>query len=350
MSERNMRAMMYMEPGRLELHEVAVPKPGPDELLVRVRAATTCGTDLKTYKRGYHLLTPPTLFGHEYAGDIVEMGNDVRGFEVGMRVVAHNSAPCHRCHYCTRGQENLCENLLLNYGAYAEYITVPGPIVALNTFVVPDHVPYEVAALTEPLSAVVHGHRLLSIGHGETVAVIGAGGPIGLMHVQLSKLAGAVQVIAVDMNPKRLEMAARLGATHTVDASAEDTAERIRELTAGIGVDVAIESAGSLAAWNTAVDVARKGGRAQFFGGLKGGTAIELDTYRIHYDELTLIGTHHATPLDVRKAYDLIVTGTIDAGALITEERPLEELEEALLRMGSGDAIKVALKPELSVR
>ena len=139
MSEKKtMRAMMYLGPEQLELRETPIPKPGPGEILVRIRSATTCGTDAKTYRRGHHLMQPPTTFGHEFAGDIVEVGEDVIDFKAGMRVVPHNSAPCQTCYYCKHGQENLCGDILWNFGAYAEYATIPAPIVRLNTYVIPD--------------------------------------------------------------------------------------------------------------------------------------------------------------------------------------------------------------------
>jgi L-iditol 2-dehydrogenase len=346
MSEKTMRAMIYHGPGDLRLEEVPVPEPADDELLVRVRATTTCGTDLKAYKRPYRLLDPPCGFGHEFSGDVAKAGKKVKGFEPGMRVTAHNSAPCNRCFYCKHGQHNLCDNMIFNYGTYREYHIVPGPIVALNTFPIPDHVPYAQAPLIEPLMCVVHGQRVLQVQHGERVAVFGAG-PIGLMHIQLSRLAGAVQVIAADMSDNRLRIAEKLGATHTVNASRGDTARAVRELTGGRGVDVAIEAAGAVEAWHTAINAVRKGGRVEFFGGLKEKTPVELDTSWIHYGELTLHGTFHGTPMDVHRAYELIVSGTVDTASLISDEMPLEKAVEALERMDRGEVIKVALRPDL---
>jgi L-iditol 2-dehydrogenase len=337
---------MYLGPGKLKMQEIPMPKPAEDEIMVKVRCATTCGTDLKTYKRGYHLLNPPCRFGHEFAGDIVEVGAAVKNFTPGMRVVAHNSAPCNRCFYCKHGQHNLCENLIFNLGAFAEYITVPGPIVDLNTFLIPDHVSYAQAAIIEPLTCVVHGHRLLQIQHGERAAVYGVG-PIGLMHVQLCRLSGSVQIIAVDVSDARLDIAKTLGATDTVNSRMEDPVESIRRLTGGRGVDVAIEAAGTVEAWHTAVQSVRKGGRVEFFGGLEGHTSFELDSHRMHYEELTLYAAFHGTPLDAQHAYQLIVSGAVDVQSLISDELPLENVEQALLRMATGEAIKIAINPEL---
>lgn len=349
MSDQTMRAMIYYGPGDLRLEEVAVPEPADDEILVKVRATTTCGTDLKAYKRPYRLLDPPCGFGHEFSGDVAKVGKNVNYFEPGMRVTAHNSAPCNRCFYCKQGQHNLCENMFFNYGAYREYHIVPAPVAALNTFQIPDHVSYNHAPLIEPLMCVVHGHRVLDIQHGERVAVIGAG-PIGLMHLQLARLAGAVQVIVADLTDNRLRIAEELGATHTVNASRKDTAAVVRDLTGGRGVDVAIEAAGAVEAWHSAIQSVRKGGRVEFFGGLKEKTSVEFDTSWIHYGELTLHGTFHGTPLDVQRAFELIAAGTVDTGPLVSDEMPLEQAVEALKRMDRGEVIKIALRPDLNGR
>jgi len=348
MTSEQMRAVVFLGPGELELREIPIPQPGPDEALVRIRAATTCGTDVKTYRRGHHLMVPPTPFGHEFAGEIVAVGEQVERFKPGMHVVPHNSAPCQTCYYCKHGQENLCENLLFNFGAFAEYAIIPGPILRLNTFEIPDHVSYPEASLLEPLVSVMHGQRVIDIQPGEHVAIIGAGGPIGLMHLQMARLSGAAQVIAVDLSDERLKVAASLGASTTINPGQADPVEAIHDLTDGRGVDVAIESAGVQEAWLTAVRAVRKGGRVLWFGGLKGGTPIELDTHWIHYGELTLHGTFHGTPLDVHKSFELIKHGVINTRALISGEAPLEGVEDALKQMMAGQVVKMAIIPDMA--
>jgi L-iditol 2-dehydrogenase len=345
METHTMRAVAYLEPGELELREVPIPSIGPDDMLVRVRVALTCGTDVKTYRRGHPKIPPPTLFGHEFAGDVVAVGTDVQGFEPGMRVVAGNSAPCNTCFYCKHGQHNLCDNLVINLGAFAEYVRVPGPIVRQNTYRIPDALPYRHAALMEPLACVVHGQDLARIQTGEAVIVVGAGGPIGLMHLQLALRQGAAQVIAVDIKDERLAVAERLGATRVVNSEREDPVAIARELTDGRGADVAIESAGAKVAWLTAVAAVRKGGRVLWFGGLPSGTRIDVDAVRVHYDELTLIGAYHLTPRDCFRALQLIKAGAIDAEALITHECPLDQLEDALQMMMAGQCVKTAILP-----
>src|ERR1039457_4096680 len=200
----------------IRIEYVPVPKAAAGELVVRVGAALTCGTDLKVFRRGYHarMIVPPALFGHEMAGTVVEAGEGVTDYAPGDRVVALNSAPCGKCYFCTRGQENLCDDLLFNNGAYAEFIRIPERIVANNTLHVPDHVPLEHAALTEPLACAVHGFEDSHPRSGDTVAVIG-GGPLGLMILHVAALAG-YETIALVKHDGQVEAARQLGATHVV--------------------------------------------------------------------------------------------------------------------------------------
>src|SRR3982750_2165443 len=206
-----MAAVLYGKE-HLEVEPVAVPEIGKSDVLVRVKAALTCGTDVKVFQRGYHarMIVPPALFGHELAGDIVAVGDDVKGFRVWQRIVAANSAPCLECYYCKRGLENLCEDLLFNNGAYAEYIRIPARIVKRNLYEIPAHITYQDAALIEPLACVLRGLEETHVRPGDNVAVIGLG-PIGLMFVRLAKVYGA-RVIAIGRRQTQLDRAARMGA------------------------------------------------------------------------------------------------------------------------------------------
>jgi len=345
MNTDTMWATVLSRPGSLSFQEMPLPQVGPGDLLVKINTALTCGTDVKTYRRGHPKYTYPTLFGHEFAGDVVAAGPDVAGFAVGMRVAAGNTAPCNRCYYCKRGQPNLCDDLLVNLGAFAQYIRLPARLVRQNTFLLPDHLSYRQAAIIEPLACVVHGQDLLQIQPGESVAIIGAGGPIGLMHLQLALRQGAAPVIAVDISDLRLAMAEKLGAGRIVNSQREDPLEVIKELTEGRGADVVIECAGVKATWLTALDAARKGGRVEWFGGLPGGLQVEVDSTRLHYDELTIFGIYHLTPLSLERAFRLVSQGVIDAQALITHELPLARLEEGLRLMMEGRSGKVAILP-----
>jgi len=332
----------------VRIEDVPVPEAGPGEIIVRVDAALTCGTDLKVFRRGYHarMIVPPALFGHELAGTVVETGEGVSDFAPSDRVVALNSAPCGQCYFCEHGQENLCDDLLFNNGAYAEFIRIPSRIVAKNTLHVPDHVPLEHAALTEPLACAVHGFEDSKPFPGATVAIIG-GGPLGLMILHVAALAGC-EVIAVVKHDGQVEAARQLGAAHVIQSS--NIRKAIRETRAltpkDRGVDIAIEAVGVPESWEEAVEMVRKGGTVNFFGGCAVGTHVTLDTNRIHYSDITLRATFHHTPAICRKALDLIASGRFQAGAFITGHAHLYELNRVFEKlMNRSSEIKTAIVP-----
>lgn len=343
----DMRSWLYLAPERIELRRVAIPVPQPGELLVQIRTAVTCGTDVKTYRRGHPKFPPPFAFGHEFGGDVVEAGAGVHDFKPGMRVTANVFAECGHCFYCQKGQGNLCENLVYNFGAFSEYMIIPESIVRLNTFEIPAHVTYAQAAITEPLVTVVHGQRLIRVQPGETVAIIGAGGAISLLHLQLLRRAGAARIIAIGHSASRLEIARRLGVSEIVNAQVQDTVRAVQDLTNGYGVDVAIECAGTKLAWETAVKSVRRGGRVLWFGGLPGGTLVEVDAARVHYGEIALMNVHGGTTAEAGEAFGLIANRTIDVQPLISDVVPLEQTESALKRMIAGEVVKIAIDPAL---
>jgi L-iditol 2-dehydrogenase len=331
----------------VKIEKVPIPRLGEGEVLIKVQVALTCGTDLKVYQRGYHarMIVPPALFGHELAGVVEEVGPNVRWFRKGMRVVALNSAPCQMCFYCSKHQENLCEDLLFNNGAYAEYIRIPRRIVETNMLAIPGHVSFEEAAMVEPLACVMRGLHETGVEIGDTVTIIG-GGPIGLMFVQVAKLAGC-NVIAVVKRESQGSAAKRFGADEIVLTGSGDVVQGVRALTPDQrGADVAIEAVGRPEAWQWAVDMVRKGGTVNFFGGCASGTKVPLDTSRLHYSEITLKATFHHTPEGVRKAFALIVERKIRGTDYITGEAPLSRLQQVLRHMlnRNGD-IKTAIIP-----
>jgi len=332
----------------LRIEQVPMPKAGPGEIVVRVHAALTCGTDLKVYRRGYHarMLKPPIPFGHELAGTVHEVGKAVSAFRRGDRVVALNSAPCGECYYCRHDQENLCDNLLFNNGAYAEYLLIPARIVAKNTLRIPTGIPFEHAALTEALACVVRGLDECQPHPGDTIVVIG-GGPIGLMFMHVAELAG-LRVIAVVKRDEQVAAARTFGAAEVVQiTSVPDPIAAVRRLTPySRGVDIAVEAVATPLAWQWAVDMVRKGGTVNFFGGCAAGTKVELDTNRLHYNNITLRASFHHTPAAARKAFDLIVSGKFRSSDTITSRAPLSELNRVFRRlMNRAGDIKTAIIP-----
>jgi L-iditol 2-dehydrogenase len=342
-----MKAVLFYAPGDIRLAEIERPEAGPGEVVVEIKVSLTCGTDLKTSRRGHPVLIKetPSVFGHEMAGVISQLGPGVDGFSVGQRVVAANSAPCGHCFYCRRGSLSLCENLEFLNGAYAEFIAIPARIVQNNLLTLPHTVTFRQAAVVEPLACAVHGIERSEISLGDTVCVIGHG-PIGLMLTRLARLKGA-RVIVVGRNPFKLDMARQFGATELIDLTAvSDVVEAVRSLTIeGRGVDVAIEAVGLPETWEQAIAMTRPGGLVNLFGGCPSGTHVSVDTRRPHYDELRIIGVFHHTPLTVRTSLSLIAGGQIDVDALVTHEMPLDRLEEAFQLMISGETLKIAIVP-----
>jgi L-iditol 2-dehydrogenase len=343
-----MQAAVFYAPGDVRIEDIPVPTAGTGEVVVRIHRALTCGTDLKTFRRGHPTIMQhvPTPFGHEFSGEIVVVGEGVEErWRPGMRVVAANSAPCNHCHYCRLGRQSLCENLSFLWGAYAEYIAIPSPIVEQNLYEIPDGMSFEAAALTEPLACAVHGVAETPIAVGDIVAVNGAG-PIGLMFVRLAALRGA-RVIASDLSPARLTAARALGASQTICVrDVDDQVAAVRVLTpGGRGVDAAIEAVGLPEVWEKTVQMVRPGGTVNLFGGAQGGSAFSVSTTLLHYSELTIKGVFHHTPRYVETALSLLASGMVPADAFITGERPLVDVIDALEAMGRGEVIKYAIVP-----
>lgn len=328
------------------------PRPliGDGEVLVRIETALTCGTDVKVYRRGYHarMIQIPSAFGHEFAGRIAAIGPGVEGFQVGMRVVAANSAPCGRCFYCRRGAFTVCDDLLFLNGAYAEYIKIPARIVKQNLLPIPDHVSFVEAAMVEPLACVLRGVDESQIAEGESVALLGLG-PIGLLFLRLLKLRGA-RVLAFGRRATRLRVAEQLGADAIFNVDVVgDIPARVRSLTEGRGADTVIECVGHPSAWELAIGCVRRGGMAILFGGCATGAHVHLDAGRLHYDELTIKSPFHHTPHHVREALRLISHRVIEVSPWISHTASLVELPQILAHLTQPNGmLKVAIHPSES--
>lgn len=332
---------------QVRVESVAVPEIEPGDILVRVKAALTCGTDVKVFRRGYHarMIVPPALFGHELSGDVVAVGENVTSLRVGQRIMAANSAPCGQCYYCCKSNENLCENLLFNNGAYAEYIRIPARIVEKNTHVLPAAVSYQDAALAEPLACVLRGVDETGIYPGDNVTVIGLG-PIGLMFVKVASLRGA-RVIAIGRRQTQLDRAAALGAQVLLTADGQtDVIAAVKDATGGHGADVAIEAVGTPRTWAEAVRMVRRGGTVNFFGGCPNDTTVPIDTAMLHYSEITLKASFHHTPRLIKAALEMISAGHITARQFVNAEEPLTKLLDVFKHLMSHNGhLKTAIIP-----
>ncbi len=339
----------------VRLEAVPVPIVAHGELLVRVRTALTCGTDIKVYQRGYHarMIQPPALFGHELAGDVVALGAGVSAFQMGDRVVAANSAPCDECFFCRHNQPNLCEDLLFNNGAYAEFIRLPERIVSKNTYRIPHGVAYADAALIEPLACALRGLDESYLQPGDTVAVMGLG-PIGLMFVRLAKWVYGARVIAIARRIEQVDRALTLGAdegiltSKNVDLKGDSAViSELKARTGGRGADVVIEAIGRPESWELATSLVRKGGLINFFGGCPTGTKVGLDTTLLHYGEITCKASFHHTPAHIRRSLELVAEGKINAADFVNHEQPLSELPQVLHELAHhrNGHVKTAIIP-----
>ena len=348
-----MRGAVLLGPERIEIREVPVGRPGPGEFLLGVEAATTCGTDVKVFRRGGHarMLRVPTLFGHEMAGRIVAVGPGVADFTVGDVVVVANSAPCLACDACRSGRENLCADLHYLNGAFAEYLLVPERFVQRSTYRIPDGLSFEKAALTEPLGCVLHGIESCELqryaANGPVEIVLFGAGPIGLLFVA-ALAADGHRVILADPNPRRLEIGERLGAAETVEvARGGGQADAVRARTdGGRGAWITIEATGVAEVWSDAIACARPGGLVNLFGGCAPGRTVPLDTQLVHYAELTLKGVYHHRPATIRRALERLADAGFRAELLLTGERPIEGVEDALRSMMRKESLKVVIRKQ----
>jgi len=338
-----LKANILVSPRKIEIRELKIPEPSRGEILVKIKAALTCGTDLKAFSRGHHVIPMPGVFGHEFSGIIASTGKGVKKFRKGNEIMAVHSAPCLKCRYCKRGLFNICENIMETkvLGAFAEYILLPEHIVKQNVFRKPKNLTFEEAAFLEPLSCVIHGMQGLNIKKGDRALIIGAG-PIGLLHLLLLKDKGA-DVIISGFEKRRLALAKKLGAASAV--TPDNTESAVKNFTGRLGVDYVFECTGQPSVWQSAVYYVRRGGTVILFGGCKTGTTVTYDTSRLHYDEIILKGVFHFMPADVKEAYNLLKKRQIPVSKLISGKYLLTDTEKAFLKLMEGEGIKYAIIP-----
>jgi L-iditol 2-dehydrogenase len=345
-------ANIIVRPGKIELCEIKIPKLSHGEILVKIIASLTCGTDLKAFLRGHPMIPMPGVFGHEFSGIVEEIGKGVKGFKKGDAVMAVHSAPCNKCVFCKKGLYNLCENIMDTkiLGAFAEYILLPPHIVRQNVFHKPKNLTFEEAAFLEPLSCVVHSIDPLDIKKGDSAYIVGAG-PIGLLHLILLKRKGG-KVAVTDIKKERLRMAKRLGADLVIPPDSSTNFLNIPPYPPLIkgGFDYVFECTGKPEVWESSVNYLRRGGTLILFGGCERGARVTYDTYRLHYDEITIRGSFHYTPHDVNKAYKLLREGKLGLLRLISGSYPLKHTQKAFDKLAKGVGIKYAIIPSTSQR
>ncbi|HEX6210471.1 MAG TPA: zinc-binding dehydrogenase [Methylomirabilota bacterium] len=341
-----MRALVFHGPGDLRDERLPVPEPGEGEVVLRIDAALTCGTDVKTLRRGHPVMIPrvPTVFGHEFAGRIAAVGAGVRGVREGDHAVAANSAPCRACALCRAGRPNLCEDLLFVNGAYGEFIALPARLVAVNLVPLRPATAAARAAFAEPLACALGGVERARVEAGQTVVIFGHG-PLGCLLAMVAA-ARKARVILVGKRGWRLDRVRRLGIAEILDATAtDDVVADLRAATTGRGAEVTIDATGRPEVWQQAMDAVGRGGCVVLFGGCAPGTTVSVDTRRAHYEELALLGAFHHTPELIRRAVELLEANVVEPEALITHRRDLGGVREGLELMATGDALKVLIEP-----
>lgn len=333
-----MRALLLEEPGKLSLQSVPIPVPAEGEILLRVHAATTCGTDLKAFLRGHPQIPMPGIFGHEYSGTVVATGENAP-FSVGQEVMGVHSAPCQTCFWCQSRQENLCEDIMKTkvLGAYAEHLLIPRHIAALNVFEKPANVSFERAALLEPLACVAQA--LLELGSlmpYSRILIIGPGA-IGLLFVAALRQSGIHDVTLAGRNKRRLAVGEQMGARplHLSDLGS----------TLGRGYDIVIECTGNVEVWQSSIHYARRGGRVVLFGGCPAGTHAAFDTQRLHYQQITLLSPFHFGTAAVRKAREWLLDPALVVEPLLSGDRDLGDAEQVFADLQAGNGIKYVFRP-----
>jgi L-iditol 2-dehydrogenase len=343
-----MNALLLTDYMRLELVRMPVPEPGPEDVLVRVRACGICGSDVHGLDGSTGRRIPPLVMGHEAAGEIARTGAEVRDLCVGERVTFDSTIYCGRCFYCARGERNLCENREVlgvspgpysRHGAFAEYVVVPSRIV----YRLPDNLSFEQAAMIEAVSVAVHAVSLTPAGPGDTAVVVGSG-MIGLLAIQALRHAGCARVIAVDPDAARLELARRLGAANALNPGTGDAVAAIREMTEGRGADVAIECVGAGEPVRTAIACLRQGGAATLVGNLE--PAVEIPLQNVVTGQLRLQGSC-ASSGEYPECIELISSGAVRVDPLISAVAPLAEGPAWFDRLyrREPNLMKVILKP-----
>lgn len=346
-----MKVVRFYAPLDIRIEEAPEPTPQADEVKIKVHNCSTCGTDLKIYKNGHPNIDPPRVIGHEIAGEVVEVGTNVSGFKPGDRVQVIAAVPCGDCRQCRRDRMSICENQTsVGYqyeGGFAEYLIVPRQVLKVNGLnKIPDGLSYAEASVAEPLACVLNGQRLVNVGPGDFVVIVGAG-PIGCLHVRLARARGASTVVLVDIQADRLKMSAdRVKPDYAIDGSTTDWVAEVMKLTDGAGADVVITASAAGVTQEMGIRATARGGRVSFFGGLpKDKPMIQCDSNLVHYRELSLVGANGSSPQDNRDALELIASGKVPVDDLITARLKLDQINEALEIVAEGRAIKVTIEP-----
>ena len=345
-----MRAVVLSGPNQFAPAEIEKPQIGPDEILLEMKAAAICGTDMRilTGKKTKGVRYP-SVIGHEFCGVIAEVGADVKGYEVGEKVAVANVIPCHHCSSCLRGRTNAClDRKAIGYefdGGFEEYIRIPSICIENGNVVkLPEYMSYQAGALIEPLSCCIRGLKNAGTGFNDDVLIVGAG-PIGLFHLQLSKIAGARKVIVSEPNEQRRKVALELGADLVVDPTKEDLPAIVDRETNGQGMDVIVMAIGVPALGNSTPKLCKRGGTVNLFAGFAGTGESTVEVNTIHYNEINVNGSTAYKLEDYLAAAEMIKSGKIDADKIVTHRFKIEDFQKAYDVCVAGTGLKVIIEP-----
>jgi L-iditol 2-dehydrogenase len=332
-----------VQPEQVEVRRIPVPRPGPGQVLLRIEHALAGGTDRKAFARGHPQIPMPGPFGHRYAGTVAALGPDAPPFDIGQPVMGVHSAPCLRCDLCRKQRWHLCPDVMKEkvLGAFAQYLCVPAPVARQNLFERPGWLGSQQATLLEPLACVVHGLALLDWRGVERVLVLGLGS-IGLLFAQLLPRYTKAARAGAGRRAARLELARCFGLGPVWDVGAAPLAE---QLPATERFDCVIECTGRLDGWREAFERTAPGGQVLLFGGLPRGTVFPADSYRLHYEEVRVLGSFHFAPRDVAEAREHLLSGDLELDPLISGCLPLAQLPEAMRRLHAGEGLQYAVDP-----
>lgn len=343
-----MKAALMYGSNDVRVEEIPSLEYDSEGLLLKVEVVGLCGSDIRNLTTDSRKGDYPHIYGHEVVGTVAEIGDKETRFNVGDRLYVYPAVPCLKCEYCRAGNSHSCENLRLydqTQGGFAQYMAVPSwGVNGPNIYRIPDEVPFETAVLSEPLSSVYACQDNVNVRLGQTVVIVGAG-PIGTLHATLAKIRGADQVIMVEINDQRLEESLNFGVDHTINSTKVDPIEEVKRLTHGQGADIVISANPSTQAQTQAVYMVRSNGTLVFFGGVPRGKLTDIDTNYLHYHSIWTYGHYGSNTIQVKKAFDMIVSGRIEAKKFVSKIMPLDNLFDAILSMKSGKANKVLIKP-----
>jgi L-iditol 2-dehydrogenase len=339
-----MRAAIYVDKGRIEAGETRVPSIGAGDVLLKVSACGLCGTDIRKVRHG--LIRPPTILGHEVAGEVVAVGPDVRKFRLGDRVVVAHHTPCYVCHYCRHGNYSMCRQFKesnLDPGGFAEFLRIPAAHVEMTAYRIPHGMTDDQAIFMEPLACILRNLKRTTLMSGDTVMITGLG-PMGILTGQLVRNLGC-RVVATDLLKDRMELAGKLGFELVLDARDPDLKPKLLKMTEGRGADLVVLTAGTIETYNAAIHWVRNGGTINLFASLGPGPLLSYQVEELYHREITVFSSYSSSPVELGEALELIRTGMVNVDCLSPKTYALDDVSSAIDAVSNQSILKAVIRP-----